>query len=221
VYVRGSTWSPAFKTYLAGHSLGDANLGYRVDNKPGNDIAPWINMDEIVVRYSAPPAASGVPQPGTVLVQGQRSSYSVQTVTQIDPQTFALKLNRNLGVLPDNTDNGDRVTLTVPNGGPGGGNSVTHFIVLGGDVNRNGSVLANDYSEVKARFFKNTTSPVTGTNDYTPFHDVDGNGSILANDYSAVKARFFDNLPPATPAAAGSTAESITSDLFATKRLLE
>src|SRR5204862_220015 len=82
--------------------------------------APWINMDEIVVRYSAPPAASGVPQPGTVLVHGQRSDYLVQTVTQIDPQTFALKLNRNLGVLPDNTDNGDRVTLTVPNGGPGG-----------------------------------------------------------------------------------------------------
>ena len=31
---------------------------------------------------------------------------------------------------------------------------------------------------MKARFFKNTNSPVTGSNDYTPFHDVDGNGSI-------------------------------------------
>jgi hypothetical protein len=49
---------------------------------------------------------------------------------------------------------------------------------------------------VKRRFFRGTNSPVTGSNDYTPFHDVDASGSILASDFSEVKKRFFDTLPP-------------------------
>jgi hypothetical protein len=118
--------------------------------------------------------------------------------------------------------NGDKVRLTLP-----GSNFSLVMNVLQGDVNKSTSVLANDYSEVKARFFKNTKSPVTGTNDYSPFHDVDGNGSILANDYSAVKARFFQNLPsgaPASLASANSSLEldgtSATKELFASAPIL-
>ena len=60
--------------------------------------------------------------------------------------------------------------------------------VLQGDVDKSGGVVAADYSDVKKRFFKSTTSTVTGTSaDYSAFHDVDGSGSILANDYSEVK----------------------------------
>ena len=85
--------------------------------------------------------------------------------------------------------------------------------MLPGDVNRSGSVLADDFSEVKARFFKTTNSPAAGPNPYDPLHDVDGSGSILADDFSAVKKHFFDTLPPAA-ATALPTAQTITSQLF-------
>ena len=96
---------------------------------------------------------------------------------------------------------------TFPSGdGTAGGDFKFRFNALPGDVDRSGSVLANDFSAVKARFFKNTTSPVTGVNDYSAFHDIDGSGSILANDFSAVKSRFFNTLPGGTPTAASVTA---------------
>jgi hypothetical protein len=67
--------------------------------------------------------------------------------------------------------------------------------VLPGDVNRSGVVLADDYSEVKQRFFTSTAVERNGRSTYSAFHDVDGNGIILANDYIAVYRRFFDRLP--------------------------
>ena len=72
--------------------------------------------------------------------------------------------------------------------------------VLQGDTDHlnegaNHVVLARDYSEVKKKFFKNTSSAVEGTDaDYNPFYDVDASGSILARDYSEVKKRFFQSL---------------------------
>ena len=220
VYVRGSSWSNNFKTYLDARGLGDDVLGYRVDNKPATDLLPWVNMDEIVLRYSAPPTGGGIPQTGTLVIDGQRSDYQVMSVTQLDPQTFVLRLNRSLGNLEAGGENGDRIRITVPGGGAAGGMYSVNVNVLQGDVDRSTSVLANDYSGVKARFFKSTGSAVTGTNDYTAFHDVNGDGSILANDYSAVKSRFFDNLPAAVAPASGGASASVTRDLFSSTAIL-
>ena len=75
--------------------------------------------------------------------------------------------------------------------------------MLPGNVNRAGSVLADDFSAVKARFFRSTGNPGSGANAYTIFHDVDGSGAILADDFSGVKSRFFNTLPapdPSSPA---------------------
>lgn len=83
-----------------------------------------------------------------------------------------------------------------------GGNFRFRFDVLPGNVNRTGNVLADDFSAVKARFFRSTVSPGTGANAYTIFHDVDGSGSILADDFSAVKNRFFSSLPGPEPSSA-------------------
>jgi hypothetical protein len=75
--------------------------------------------------------------------------------------------------------------------------------VLQGDVDRSGTVLANDFSEVKKKFFKSAVAPgPAGDTQYSVFHDVDGSGSILANDFSEVKKRFFQTLPPAAGASA-------------------
>ena len=118
--------------------------------------------------------------------------------------------------------NGDKVRLKIPGVGTAGSDFNIVLNVVQGDVNKSKSVLANDYSEVKARFFKNTRSTVTGTNDYSPFHDVDGNGMIQAADYSAVKRRFFNSLPAPAPVAGASVASSPTLTLTgasATKNL--
>ena len=68
--------------------------------------------------------------------------------------------------------------------------------VLAGDLDRSGVVLANDFSDVKRKFFSSTTNPGSGPAAYSVFHDVNGSGSILADDFSAVKQRFFSRLPP-------------------------
>jgi len=86
------------------------------------------------------------------------------------------------------------------NGSPGG-DFRFRFDILPGNVNRVSSVLADDFSAVKARFFRSTVSPGSGAAAYTIFHDVDGNGSILANDFSFVKSKFFSSLPGPEPAA--------------------
>ena len=213
VYVRGSTWSAAFKTLLETRSLGDADLGYRTDDKPATDLLPWTNVDEVVVRFTAAPSGSGVPAVGMML-DGTRSDYQVIRVTALDPQTFALRLDRPLGDLPAGGQDGDRVTLSVPGGGPADTPYTATLTVLQGDVNKSGSVLANDYSEVKSRFFQDTTNA-----GYGPFHDIDGSGSVLANDYSAVKSRFFDRLPAASPVRRQG-GEWVSASLFPTRRIL-
>ena len=212
-YVRGSAWGSNFKTYMEGQLLGDDVLGYRISDAAGNQaILPWVNLDEIVLRYGSPPTGGGIPSPGTVTLDGVRSDYTVTSVTSLDPQTYVLRLDRPLGNLPGGGENGDRVRLGVAGTGAGGGTYSLTLNILQGDVNRSGSVVADDFSQVRNKFFRSTAAPgPAGPSQYTVFHDVDGNGGILGSDFSLVKARFFDSLPP--PAAALRTS-SITSELF-------
>jgi hypothetical protein len=223
VYVRGSAWSAAFKTYMEGQNLGDDLYGYRVDNKAAADVAPWINLDEIVLRFSAAPTGSGIPTPGTLVLDGVRSDYNVTNVTAVDPQTYVLRLDRPLGNLPTppGGNNGDRIKLTVPAAGPSGAAYTRTINVLQGDTDKSGSVVANDFSDVKKKFFRSTSAPGSGDTGYTVFHDVDGSGQIVANDFSEVKNRFFDNLPAASAGAlAPALGPSITQSLFATRSIL-
>ena len=205
VYVRGSAWNANFKTYMEGQGLGDDVLGYRVDDKTGNQaIVPWANVNEVVLRYAAPPSGGGVPAPGTVTLTGDRAggNYTVTAVNQIDPQTFVLVLDRPLGSLSTGGENGVRVQLTVPQAGPGGSNYTLRLDALQGDTTRSGAVLADDFSDVKKKFFRSTAQPgPAGDTQYTVFHDVNGSGSILADDFSEVKKRFFDSLQAATASA--------------------
>jgi hypothetical protein len=231
-YVRSSQWAApdsdaanvTFKEYLEARGLGDDVYGFRVDNQPTTPILPWINLDQIVLRYAAPVTAAGLPQPGAVTVRGDRagSDYTWQSVTQLDPQTIALQLDRPLGTLSAGGEDGVRVTVVVP--GAGGGDYTLRLDVLQGDVDASGSVLAGDFSDVKKKFFRSTNSPSGATADasYSPFRDVDGSGDILANDYSEVKKRFFDGFVTAAATAAGplEPKPGVTADLFATRLIL-
>jgi glucose/arabinose dehydrogenase len=223
VFVRGSTWSPSFKAYLKSKGLGDEVLGYRVTDKPAADVLPWINADQIVLQFSA---VSELFPPSIVSIDGTRADYAATAVTPVagNPLAFVLPLNRPLGTLAGLEPDGDRIRITMPGGSPTGSDFVLTLNVLQGDVNRNGTVLAEDFSDVKKRFFKTTSDTTNTDTSYSPYHDVNGSGDILANDFSEVKKRFFDDLPPATAASpvvvASAVARrdrpSVTTGLFST-----
>ena len=261
IFVRGTVpanpsaptandWTDSFKQYLESTGEGDEAYGYRIHGTgdtpaPGNpeDILPWINMNEIVVRYTSPPTGSGVPSAGSVTVAGARNGeYPVTAVTPVDgdPAAFALRLGKPLGggnpatgARPTTSENGDRLVIAVPGGADGGGSFVKALTVLQGDVYHDDesdgtaathTVNANDFSDVKKRFFKSTTNVGTGATAYSIFHDVDGNGTINAFDFSEVKKRFFQNLPalpdPQPEEDTTFALAGVTRDLFGTKRIL-
>jgi hypothetical protein len=248
VYVRGTDlaataaveWGPDFTGYLAAQGMGAANLGYRLMG-PGRtpptqnpqDILPWTNANQIVVRFNTAPTGSGIPTAGTVTVRGDKSgAYTVTAVNALDAQTFVLTLNKPLGggngagTAPTAAENGEHVTITMPGAGPAGGNFSLRINVLQGDTDHSGetggihSVLAADYSSVKKKFFASTASPGTGDAAYSVFHDVNADAIILADDFSNVKKRFFQDLQPAAAAARSVALASITRDLFSPKRIL-
>ena len=214
VYFRGSTWagpSPdtvTFMEYLEGQALGDERWGYRLDLGTTTQVLPWTNVDEIVMRWTGPVT---LPDAGSVTVDGARSDYTVQSVTSPQSGVVVLRLDRALGAQPATAgggENGDRVRLTVP-----GVSGDIRFNVLQGDVDANGSVIATDFSDIKRRFFRSTTSPGAGDTAYSPFADVDASGSVLATDFSLVKGRFFDSLPAAAPVSFSS--KRIAADVLA------
>jgi hypothetical protein len=222
-FARGRTWAGAdnladslsFQEKLAALGVGDANWGYRV---AAGSTLPWVNTDQVVLRYDQPQPTT--PAATDVVLDGVRADYAVTEVKRLDDQTFAVTLQRPLGTGPTGGVNGDRIRLSVLHGGDNGGTYALNFNALPGDVDGSGSVLATDYAEVKKRFFKNTNSVVTGTNDYSPLHDVDASGSILATDYAEVKRRFFDALPPAAAGEGPAELMRITADLFGRRPLL-
>jgi hypothetical protein len=245
VYVRGSAWSTSFKQYLENKGLGDDVYGYRLlaNGQPvagpaadPDQVLPWINMNEVVLKYATPPTGSGIPQVGNVVFTSQRGvQYTVTGVAPVpgDPLAYVVTLTQPLGggnpttgVAPTANENGDRITLGVP-GGPGGANLSLRMNVLQGDTDHTGengthSVLAADFSAVKKKFFKSTADPATGADtDYSVFHDVNGSGDILANDFSEVKKRFFQQmLPPPAEAAGSLSLAGVTKDLFGNAAIL-
>ena len=123
---------------------------------------------------------------------------------------------------PTTAENGDRITFTSPTGGAGGGAFSRTLNVLQGDTFHGDEsatdhvVNANDFSDVKRRFFKSTPNLGSGDSAYSAFADVDGNGTINAFDFSEVKKRFFQAL---TVPAAGASG-SLFSDASISKEVL-
>jgi hypothetical protein len=241
VYVSGSAWTTAFKTYLESKGLGDDVYGYKVyangaatAGPAGNpeNILPWINADQVVLKYATAPTGGGIPTAGSLsFASAKGQTYTATAVTQVagDPTAYVVTLSKPLGggnpatgTAPTTSENGDRVTVGVT-----GSTVSVPLKVLQGDTDHTGengthSVLAADFSAVKKKFFKTSTDVPTGADtDYSAFHDVNGSGDILANDFSEVKKRFFQDMSGVPVAAAASLSLSgITSDLFGAKSIL-
>jgi hypothetical protein len=87
VYVRSSSWTPAFLSNLQAQSLGDATLGYVMPTGPGQlTTLPWTNLDRISVRFSSDVNIA----PGSLSIFGTYNPlYAVDaTVLNYDPATF-------------------------------------------------------------------------------------------------------------------------------------
>jgi parallel beta-helix repeat protein len=212
VDVNGTAWTDPFRRHLQDTGRGNEQRGYFVPIlAPQLRPLPWTNLNEITIAFSE---VADVQQDDLV-IRGTRGNLVVSSFS-VSGGYATWRLAQPIGA--------DRVTLELRSGGAagvkdlvgrpldgewangadnfpsgdgaGGGDFVFTFNVLPGDVTGSGSVLADDFSEVKKRFFKDTADTTTGDTSYSPFHDVDGSGSILADDYSEVKKRFFDTLPP-------------------------
>ena len=220
VYLSGSQWQPAFRQYLQGQEMGSGTFGFAVpDESEQSAILPWVNLDQVSITFTTDVEvdASDLRVRGLNVASYPLDASAFRYDAATRTATWRLAAGAAFGndriVIDLDGDSPDGVQETGgefldgdwinpvgeaaggdawPSGdGTAGGDFRFHVNVLPGDVNRNGTVLANDFSEVKQRFFANTTSP-----NYSVFHDVDGSGSILANDFSEVKRRFFNRLPP-------------------------
>jgi len=227
VYVRGSSWAGAdnltdnltFQEMLASAGVGGADLGYRLDAAPAGRTVPWVNADQLILRYDQPQPRT--PAASSIVLDGVRSDYAPTGVTKLDDRTFAVALDRPLGADPAGSNDGDRIRLTIAGGGANNGTYVLDFSVLQGDVDGSGQVVAADFSAVKKKFFKSTNDPVTGTDsDYSVYYDINADGVILASDFSEVKKRFFDALPPTPAALSPLTAPTVAAQLFRVRPVL-
>jgi hypothetical protein len=219
VFVKGSTWTPQFLNYLKDRAVGDGDFGFRIpDGAAQLDELPWTNLNQVAIRFdgvtqvgSADLRASGVNGANREITafrydgRTRTAQWTLRNPISADRLTLALttsRVNRAGNLLDGEWANG---ADTYPGGnGTAGGDFRFRLNVLPGDVNRNGSVLADDYSEVKRKFFTSTSNPGTGGAAYAVYDDVDGSGSILADDFAAVKSRFFTRLPGGEPAAAAT-----------------
>ena len=226
VYVRGAAWAAPFMSYLAGvpgQAAGSGQYGYAVGGGAAQlGDFPWYNLNQVSIAFSSDVTVAqrhlsvrGV-NVANYPVTGFAYNPSTYTATwtlgrEIPADKLLLDLDGDVasggvsggGMMLD----GDWSTGgNFPSGnGAAGGDFRFRLNVLPGDVDRSGSVLANDFSEVKKKFFTSTAAPgPAGAGQYSVLHDVDGSGSILANDFSEVKKRFFNALPGPDPTGAST-----------------
>jgi ELWxxDGT repeat protein len=195
-WVAGTPWSSAFLDRLAVDAPGSTARGMSLplDNAATRTAAPlpWSNLDRITLRFDRPAtvAQADLRIRGATGVEYPTAEFSYDPAAATATWTLQRPIDR-----------ADRVELQLAQrvAGAGGGGWSSRLDVLPGDVNRSGAVLADDFSEVKRRFF--ATAADAGASGYSVFHDVNGSGAILADDFSEVKRRFFQRPPPpAAPA---------------------
>jgi hypothetical protein len=196
-FVNGTTWNPDFRAYLQDQDAGSDEFGFALPTPAAGQTPPlpWANLNQLSLRFN-----TDVPiEAGDLSVRGVSVNDYPTTGFAYDPARRTATWT--LGDVLRN----DRLTLTL-NPRVTGSPVAIPLNVLPGDVNRSGAVLADDFSEVKKKFFRSTANVGTGDGAYDVFHDVTGSGAILADDFSEVKKRFFNTLPPADPAAASVAA---------------
>jgi len=248
VYARGTSWTLPFLAYLESQGLGSSRYGFEIGGG-ADELAPlpWIGVDQVSIAFDRDVAVEQrhLVVRGLTVATYANSAFAYAPATHTATWTLGQNVPADKLVLDLDGDartsgvagttglrlDGEWSTGgTFPSGdGNAGGDFQFRLDVLPGDADRSGSVLANDYSDVKKKFFSSTAAPgPAGATQYTVFHDVDGGGNILANDFSEVKKRFFNTLPGGSPAAATSAApfaprraRPVAAVLFSSASILE
>jgi uncharacterized delta-60 repeat protein len=217
-FVGSTAWADSFLRYVD-RSAGDDRFGVAMPAPTGASAAgqpltplPWLNLDVVSIQFNRPVSVSA----GDLHVRGVNvAEYGIKNF-RYDPntRTGVWTLDRAIGA--------DKVLLQLDGVEEIGGPFQSRFDVLPGDVTGDRTVLANDYSEVKKRFFKRADDTASSDTSYGIRYDVDGSGAILANDYSEVKKRFFNTLPNGEPTGASGQARTagVTRELFSNRQVL-
>ncbi|HKD37938.1 MAG TPA: dockerin type I domain-containing protein, partial [Pirellulales bacterium] len=221
VYVSGgAAWSQAFYTYLAGHGLGDSQLGYAVGGGASQLFPlPWNDMTTVSVAFTQDvtikAAAAGLALVGSPDLPAAPSlsaaSFNYNSTTHTATWTFSALLadDKYLLSIPSSAVvnstgqslDGDWATgsSAFPSGdGAPGGDFAFRFNVLAADVDQNGVVTGVDGNAIRNRLLADTTS-----SNYSPLLDVNGDGAITSQDGSLVRMHLLDALPATDPALPG------------------
>jgi hypothetical protein len=215
----GAEWTEPFLEYVEYTRQGSDEFGYAVQPSGagggaggGRDILPWYNLDQVSIRFSEPvsvqqddlaiASAAGRTYNTTAFAYDDETDTATWTldrqITDADVLTLRLDGDGPAGVT-DLAGNPLHGNDSAGGDGEGGGPPARDFLqtlsVLPGDVNRDGRVLARDFTEIRLRFFSSTTNVDGSYERYSIFHDVDGSGIILARDAAETRKRFFTELP--------------------------
>jgi hypothetical protein len=222
----GNAANTTFLEYMQAQGLGSAAYGYAVPGGAGQlATLPWMNVDRVSIRFTQPVVVDR----GDLQVRGTNTptysflngapGFSYDAANYVATWTFDKPLAKDRILLdldassPNGVHNDGNEFLdgewnnggdAYPSGnGLGGGDFLFRANVLPGDADRSTSVLAQDFSDVKKKFFKGANEPgAAGDQQYSVYHDINGDGIILAFDFSEVKKRFFDTLPTIQPQSA-------------------
>jgi uncharacterized delta-60 repeat protein len=219
-FVGSTAWGDSFLRFVD-RFAGDDRFGVAMPAPAGASPAgqvltplPWLNLDVVSIQFNRPVSVSA----GDLHVRGVSvPEYGVKDFHyDANTRTAVWTLNRPIGA--------DKVLLQLDNVDEIGGPFRSRFDVLPGDTTGDRTVLADDFSEVKKRFFKSADDTAYSETPYGIRYDVDGSGQILANDYSEVKKRFFSTLPGGEPTEASASSQAqaagVTRDLFSSRRVL-
>ena len=243
VFVSGSAWTPAYKSYLQAQGLGDATFGYTVPGGAAQlGVLPWGNINQVSIRFDQDVLVLDQ----DLAVRGVRASaygvsgFDYDDATHTATWTLAQPVVADKIVL-DLNGGADGIVSPTPvaldgdwsngsdsfpsgDGTPGGS---LHFRLnlLGGDVSRDGKVTYFDWLELRRRLTRTAASPgpVGGATSYGPFYDPSGDGAIGTPDLLMVRRNLLRGLPVTEPAGVvmpPPPPPSITRDLLGTDRLI-
>jgi hypothetical protein len=210
VFVRGRTWSFAFRKDLLGHASGSQQFGFPL---PADRPLPWANIDQVSVRFSEDIAAAGVED---LLLQRGAGFGFVGAAMNYDPTTRTitwtlaapigahdvamLVRDRVTGLYGGALDGERSSDGSYPSGdGTAGGDFELPLAVLPGDATRDGRVDAADVAEVRRRYGATLASGSPAA--YSAFCDFNGDGKISPTDVVEVRRHVGDQFPAPPPSA--------------------
>lgn len=211
VYVGREDWEAAFRDWMRGKALGDADGYYHIPADADQlNTLPWSGLSAIRLTFSEDVdvtrddltvvGTNAGPVTATGFTYEAETFTGTWTFSGLAVDKFLLGLSEEVratrsGLLLDGEyrDGGGQV---ASGDGVPGGDFAFRFNVLPGDVTNSGNVVASDVSVLASAF-----GSFAGGSDarYSPFVDFDGSGNVVAADVSVLASHFGQFLPSAEP----------------------